>query len=63
VLVLVVCVVVDAQHDRDVGIRRGRRDHDLLRAGVEMLLRVLPLREEARRLEHDLNVEILPSER
>ena len=37
----VVLVVVDAEHERDVGIGRRRRDHDLLRAGVEVLLRAL----------------------
>ena len=36
----VVLVVVDAEHERDVGLGRRRRDDDLLRAGVDVLLRV-----------------------
>ena len=57
------CVVVDAEHDRDVGIGRGRRDDDLLRAGVEVLLRAVALGEEAGRLEHDVDAEVAPRER
>ena len=35
----VVGVVVDAEHDRHVRVGRRRRDHHLLRACVEVLLR------------------------
>ena len=56
----VVRVVVDAEDERDVGLRRGRRDDDLLRAGVEVLLRPVALGEEARRLEHDVDAEVAP---
>ena len=35
----VVGVVVDAEHDRHVGVGGGRGDDDLRRAGVEVLLR------------------------
>ena len=63
VRVRVVVVVVDAEHERDVGIGRRRRDDDLLRARVEVLLRAVALREEAGRLEHDVDTEVAPRER
>ena len=62
-VLLVVGVVVDAQHEGHVRVGRGGRDDHLLRAGVEMLLGVLPLREKARRLDHDLDAEIAPGKR
>ena len=63
VRVLVVGVVVDAEHDRDVGIGGRSRDDDLLRARVEVLLRAVALREEAGRLEHDVDAEVAPGNR
>ena len=56
-------VVVDAEHERDVGVGRGRRDDDLLRAGVEVLLRAVAVGEEAGRLEHDVDAEVAPGQR
>ena len=56
-------VVVDAEHERDVRVGRGRRDDDLLRAGVEVLLRALAVGEEAGRLEHDVDAEVAPRQR
>ena len=56
----VVLVVVHAEHERDVGIGRRRRDDDLLRAGVEMLLCSLALGEEPGRLDHDVDAEVAP---
>ena len=56
----VVTRVVDAEHDRVVGIRCRRRDDDLLGARVEVLLRSVPLREEPGRLEHDVDPELAP---
>src|SRR5919204_262136 len=43
-----------------VGVGRGRRDDDLLRAGVDVLLRAVAVGEEAGRLDHELDVEIPP---
>ena len=63
VRVRVVLVVVHAEDDRDVRIGRGRRDHDLLRARVEVLLGTFAIGEEARRLEHDVDAEVAPRER
>ena len=59
----VVGVVVHAEHDRDVRIGRRRRDDDLLRARVEVLLRARAVGEEARRLEHDVDAEVAPRKR
>ena len=59
-LVLVVGVVVDAHDDRDVGVGRRSGDEHLLRACVEMLLRAFAVREEARRLDDDVDAEVLP---
>ena len=56
----VVGVVVDAEHDRDVGIRRRGGDHDLLRARVEMLLRAFAIGEEAGGLEDDVDAQVAP---
>ena len=59
----VVLVVVDAEDDRDVGIRRRRRDDDLLRTRVDVLLRALAIGEEARRLEDDVDTQVAPRQR
>ena len=59
----VVRVVVDAEHDGEVRIGRGRGDDDLLRARVEVLLRALAVGEEAGRLEHDVDAEVAPRQR
>ena len=61
--VAVVGVVVDAEDDRDVRIGGRRRDHDLLRAGVEVLLRAVALGEEAGRLEHHVDSQVTPRNR
>src|SRR5262249_9247506 len=56
----IVLVVVDAENDRDVGIGRGRRDDNLLRAGVDVLLRAVAVGEEAGGLDHELDLEGAP---
>ena len=61
--VRVVRVVVDAEHERDVGVGRGSGDDHLLRARVEVLLRALPVGEEPGRLEHDVDPEVAPRQR
>ena len=61
--VRIVGVVVDAEHERDVRIGRGRRDEDLLRAGVEVLLGALAVGEDAGRLDHHVDAEVAPGER
>ena len=61
-LLAVVLVVVHAEHDRDVGIGRGSRDDHLGGAGVDVLLRAVALREEAGRLEHDVDAEVAPGQ-
>ena len=58
----VVRVVVHAEHDRHVRIGRGRRDHNLLRAGVDVFLRALAVGEEPGRLDHQIDVEIAPGQ-
>src|SRR2546430_2592136 len=63
VLVGVVGVVVDAEHDRHVWIGRGSRDDDLLRAGVEMLLRAVAVGEEPGRLDDEVDLELAPWQR
>ncbi len=63
VRVRVVLVVVHPEDDRDVRIGRGRRDDDLLRARVEVLLGTFAIGEEARRLEYDVDAEVAPRER
>jgi len=60
VLVAVVAVVVDADHDGEVRVGGGRRDNDLLRTRIEVLLRPVTAREEPRRLEHDVDAEVAP---
>ncbi len=59
----VIRVVVDAENDRDVGIGGGCRDHDLLRAGIQVLLRAVSLGEEAGRFEHDVDAQVTPGDR
>ncbi len=56
----VIFPVVHAEHDREVGVCRGRRDDDLLRAGVDVLLRAFAVREESGRLDHDVDTEVVP---
>ena len=55
----VVLVAVHAEHDGDVGIRRGGGDDHLAGAGGEMLGGTVTAGEEAGLLEHDGNVELL----
>ena len=62
VLFGVVHLVVHAEHDRDVRIRCRRRDHDLLRARVDVLLRAVAPGEEPRRFDHELDLEVAPGE-
>ena len=62
VLARIVLVVVDAEDDRDVRTLRGSGDDDLLGAGRQVLGGILPLGEEAGRLEHDVDAEVLPRE-
>ena len=56
----VVLVVVDAEHHGDVGLLRRRGDHDLLRARGEVLGRGVAIGEDAGRLEHHVDAEVLP---
>ena len=56
----VVLVVVDAEDDGDVGALGRRGDDDLLRARGEVLCSRVPVGEEPRRLEHDVDAEVLP---
>ena len=62
VLLRVVLAVVDAEDDREVGIGGRSGDHDLLRAGLKVLLRVGTLREEPGRLDRDVDAEIRPGQ-
>jgi hypothetical protein len=59
----VVHLVVDPEHERHVRLRRRRRDHDFLRSGFDVLLRAFTVGEEARRLEHDVDRELVPGQR
>ena len=59
-LTLVVALVVDAEHDRVVGIGGGSGDDHLARTRVEVLLRSLTGREEPGRLEDDIDAELTP---
>src|SRR6185295_10653663 len=56
----VVRAFVHAEDDGDVLAFRGRRDDHLLGAGREMLGGRIAVREQPRRLEHDVDAEILP---
>ena len=60
VLGRVVVVPVDAEADRDIRIGRRGRNDDLAGTGLEVLRCALTTREEARRLEDDRDVELLP---
>jgi hypothetical protein len=61
VLVGIVGVVVDAEDERDVLALGGGRDDDFLRAAtVDVRARLGRVREDAGRLDHDLDAEILP---
>ncbi|GAA2936070.1 hypothetical protein GCM10020221_34790 [Streptomyces thioluteus] len=58
----VVLVLVDAHHDGDVlALGRGR-DEDLLRAGGEVLGRVLALGEDAGGLDDDVGAQLAPGQ-
>src|SRR5438105_1324795 len=59
----VVRVLVDAEHEGHVRILGGGGDDHLLRAGLEMLGRGRGVPEEARRLDDDLDSELLPRQR
>ena len=63
VLLGVVRVVVDAQHERDVGVAGRSRDHDLLRTGGQVLPRSLAVSEKACRLDDDLHSAVGPGKR
>jgi hypothetical protein len=58
--VLVVLIEVDAQHHRDVLVRRRGRDDDLGRARVEVLGGVGALGEEAGGLDDDVGAQVAP---
>ena len=59
VLLRVVLLVVDAEGEREVLALGGRGDDHLLRAGGDVLLRVHPVGETARALEHDVAAVLL----
>ena len=63
VLSTVVVPVVDPHHQRQVRTRRRRRDDHLLRPGLQMLGRTLPLGEDPRRLQHHIDAQVLPRQR
>ena len=56
----VVLLVIHAHHDRDVRPLRRRRDHDALGAGGDVFGRGIAIGEEPRRLEHDVDAQVLP---
>ena len=56
----VVLVVVDAHDDGDVLVLRRGGDQDLLGAGVDVLLRVGGLGEEAGGFDHDVHAQLAP---
>ena len=58
----IVLLVVDAHDDGDVGAFGGRGDDDFLRTGLDVLGCRVAVREEPRRLEHDVDAEVLPRE-
>ena len=60
VLVGVVLALVDPQHDRDVLALRRRADDDLPRTGVDVGARLVGVREQAGRLDHDLDAQVAP---
>jgi hypothetical protein len=54
-------LVVDAHHDHGVDlVLGGNRQDDLLRAGREMPLELLPRQQRARRLDDDVHAELAP---
>src|SRR5207247_5690186 len=56
----VVFVVVDAENDGDVRAFRGGGDHHLLRAGCDVLGRVVAFGEQSGRLEDNVDAEVFP---
>src|SRR5687768_15227540 len=62
VLVGVELLLVDAEHDRLVLVLRGRGDDHFSRARVDVRLRLRRVREEPRRLDHDVDAKLLPGE-
>ena len=56
----VVPVEVDAEHEGDVGIGRRSGDDDLLRARVDVLLAACAVSEEAGGLDRDVDFEVTP---
>jgi hypothetical protein len=55
-------ILVDAEDDGDVLALRGCRDDDLLRAGVDVRLRLGGVGEQAGRFDDDLRAELLPGD-
>ena len=55
-------VEVDAERNRYIGLLGGRGDDHLLGAGGKMLGGVVASREEAGRLDHNVNAEIAPGQ-
>ena len=62
-LAVVGLVEVDAEGDGHVRVGGRRRDHDLLGSGLEVLGGVLPVGEQAGRLDHHLDAELPPGQR
>ena len=59
-LVGVVGIVVDAEHEGDVGVRCRGRDNNLGSARLEVKARLVAAREDAGRLEHNVDAELAP---
>ncbi len=55
-------LVVDAEHDRDVRLLRGRGDDDLLGAGGQVLGRAIAVGEDPGGLEDDVHAQVLPGQ-
>ena len=56
------CLVVHAEDDGEVGALGRRGDDHFLRAGRDVLRGVVAVGEEAGRLEHDVDAQILPGQ-
>ena len=60
---LVVLLVVDAEHECDVGLGRGRGDQDFRGAGIEVLGGSFAVGKQPGRFDDDVDAEIAPRQR